>query len=184
MLAAFSAQAGARTGYCGKPRRSGRPAEHSLFLWIAACRDESGQAGKSPSPAAGATGGNAVLFTAAPEALANPDLCVPLIVCLLQPPSVADDRLVATEGAQGSRSPRCGLVFCFWQCDKKNHGWREGPPVTVSCQVSICWSGLHPPASQFRTKREYCFAVLEASPSLRTLAGLKRLYDQVDSSTR
>jgi hypothetical protein len=34
----------------------------------------------------------------------------------------------------GSRSPRCGLVFRFWQCDKKNHGWREGPPLTVSWQ--------------------------------------------------
>ena len=31
-------------------------------------------------------------------------------------------------------SPRFDVVFCFWQCDKKNHGWREGPPVTVLCQ--------------------------------------------------
>jgi len=23
-------------------------------------------------------------------------------------------------------SPRIDLVFRFWQCDKKNHGWREG----------------------------------------------------------
>ena len=29
-------------------------------------------------------------------------------------------------------SPRVDVVFRLWQCDKKNHGWREGPPVTVS----------------------------------------------------
>jgi hypothetical protein len=28
---------------------------------------------------------------------------------------------------------------------KRINGWREGPPVTVSWQVSICWPGLHPP---------------------------------------
>jgi len=31
-------------------------------------------------------------------------------------------------------SPRFDVVICFWQCDKKNQGWREGPPVTVLCQ--------------------------------------------------
>jgi hypothetical protein len=25
-------------------------------------------------------------------------------------------------------SPRVGVVFRLWQCDKDNHGWREGPP--------------------------------------------------------
>ena len=30
-------------------------------------------------------------------------------------------------------SPRVDVVFCFWQCDKENHGWREGPPLTVPC---------------------------------------------------
>jgi hypothetical protein len=28
-------------------------------------------------------------------------------------------------------SPRVDVVFRLWQCDKKNHGWREGPPLTV-----------------------------------------------------
>ena len=31
-------------------------------------------------------------------------------------------------------SPRVDVVFRLWQCDKENHGWREGPPVTVLCQ--------------------------------------------------
>jgi len=30
--------------------------------------------------------------------------------------------------------PAACLVFRFWQCDKENHGWREGPPLTVPCQ--------------------------------------------------
>jgi hypothetical protein len=41
--------------------------------------------------------------------------------------------------------PRDHVVFRLWQCDKENHGWREGPPLTVPAKVSICWPGLHPP---------------------------------------
>src|SRR5206468_801268 len=29
-------------------------------------------------------------------------------------------------GRGESRSPRLGLVIRHWQCDKENHGWREG----------------------------------------------------------
>ncbi|HXM44801.1 MAG TPA: hypothetical protein VN924_26430 [Bryobacteraceae bacterium] len=32
--------------------------------------------------------------------------------------------------------PRVGLVFWLWQCDKENHGWREGH-LDRRCQVSI-----------------------------------------------
>jgi len=31
-------------------------------------------------------------------------------------------------------SPRIDLVFRFWQCDKENHGWREGLPLTVAAK--------------------------------------------------
>jgi len=27
--------------------------------------------------------------------------------------------------------PPVDVVFHLWQCDKENHGWREGPPLTV-----------------------------------------------------
>jgi len=55
-------------------------------------------------------------------------------------------------------SPRIDLVFRFWQCDKKNHGWREGPPVTVACQSFDLLSGPSPSRqNQTRTKKEYCF---------------------------
>jgi len=54
-------------------------------------------------------------------------------------------------------SPRDDVVFRLWQCDKENHGWREGPPLTVPAKVSICWPGLHPPGkiSFERKKKEY-----------------------------
>ena len=45
----------------------------------------------------------------------------------------------------GTWSPRIDLVFGLCQCDKENHDWREGLPLTVSAQVSISWKGLHPP---------------------------------------
>ena len=68
---------------------------------------------------------------------------VPVVVGLLEPPAVADDGVVcrkadtaAAAGASGT-SPRIGVVFGLWQCDKENHGWREGLPLTVACQVSI-----------------------------------------------
>jgi hypothetical protein len=64
-------------------------------------------------------------------------------------------------------SPRLNVVFCFRQCDKKNHGWREGPPWPFSAKFSIYWPGLHPPAKSVRTKKEYSFTLQPASLSLK-----------------
>jgi hypothetical protein len=66
---------------------------------------------------------------------------VDLVVGLFAPLAMADDGLVAAQRAspwqqtqrQGGR-PRIDLVFRFWQCDKENHGWREGLPLTVSAK--------------------------------------------------
>jgi hypothetical protein len=41
-------------------------------------------------------------------------------------------------------SPRVDVVFGLWQCDKENHGWREGPPVTVLCQSFDLLAGPSP----------------------------------------
>jgi hypothetical protein len=30
--------------------------------------------------------------------------------------------------------PRVDVVFHFWQCDKENHGWRAGLPLTVAAK--------------------------------------------------
>ena len=54
----------------------------------------------------------------------------------------------AATDATGSTSPRIVLVFCLRQCDKKNRGWREGPPLTVPCQSFDPLAGLHPPDKQ------------------------------------
>jgi len=61
----------------------------------------------------------------------HPDGFVLIIVALTPSPPVADDRVVTANGASPREKvqrdhPRVGLVFRFWQCDKKNHGWREG----------------------------------------------------------
>ena len=93
----------------------------------------------------------------------HPDAFVLVIVGLAQSPAVADDRVVAGKpgiAAAGDPTglPRLDVVFGVWQCDKKNHGWREGPPLTVACKVSICWPGLHPPGKvRFKRKKNTAF---------------------------
>ena len=41
-------------------------------------------------------------------------------------------------------SPRVDVVFRLWQCDKKNHGWREGLPLVLPARIAPA-TGLHPP---------------------------------------
>jgi hypothetical protein len=60
--------------------------------------------------------------------------------------------------------PRVDVVFRLWQCDKKNQGWREGPPLTVPCQSFDLLPGLHPPVKSVSTKKEYCFTSEDATP--------------------
>ena len=63
------------------------------------------------------------------------------------------------------QSPRIGLVFWLWQCDKENHGWREGPPLTVVLAREFrSVEGLHPPDKPTRTKEEYCLPPVPATP--------------------
>jgi len=83
------------------------------------------------------------LATRRTDSASHPDPGAPVIVALTPPPSVADDRVVsATRTAprqQLQRNhpgsvPRVGVVFRLRQCDKENHGWREGLPLTVPCE--------------------------------------------------
>jgi len=70
------------------------------------------------------------------DSASYPDPVVALVVCLLAPLAMADDGIVAAKRT----SPReqfqweGGLVLRLWQCDKKNHGWREGRPLTVAAK--------------------------------------------------
>ena len=70
------------------------------------------------------------------DSASHPDAFVPVIVGLAEPPSMADDRVVPANRTSPRQevqagSPRVDVVFRLWQCDKENHGWREGPPLTV-----------------------------------------------------
>ena len=71
-------------------------------------------------------------------------------------------------------SPRIELVFWLRQCDKENHGWREGPPLTVVLAREFrSVEGLHPPDKPTRTKEEYCLPPVPATPlTLSRLAGI------------
>src|ERR1022692_3011790 len=64
-----------------------------------------------------------------------------------------------TTAAGGPRgSPRVDVVFCFWQCDKENHGWREGPPLTVPCESSDLLAGPSPSGKvSFEQKKNTAF---------------------------
>ena len=51
------------------------------------------------------------------------------VVALAEPPSVTGDRILPADIAAAggpAGSPRVDVVFRLWQCDKENHGWREG----------------------------------------------------------
>ena len=70
----------------------------------------------------------------------HPDPVVVLVVRLLTTLAMADDGILrrtadtAAEASAGKAAHRIDLVFGLWQCDKKNHGWREGLPLTVSAK--------------------------------------------------
>jgi hypothetical protein len=70
------------------------------------------------------------------DSASYPDPVVASVVGLLAPLAMADDGIVAAEGT----TPReqfyweGDLVLRLWQCDKKNHGWREGRPLTVAAK--------------------------------------------------
>jgi hypothetical protein len=72
--------------------------------------------------------------------------------------------------------PRVDVVFRFWQCDKENHGWREGRAADRRCQVFDLVTGLHPPGKvSSGTKKEYRVLSVRSQPSLfTTLAGKLR----------
>jgi hypothetical protein len=57
-------------------------------------------------------------------------------------------------------SPRVDVVFRFGQCDKENHGWREGPPLTVLCEsFDLLAPGLHPPAKSASNEKRILLCV-------------------------
>jgi hypothetical protein len=70
------------------------------------------------------------------------------------------------------QSPRIGLVFGLWQCDKENHGWREGPPLTDSLQGCDLWRAFTLPINQLERKRNTAVCRHPQTHSFWGLAGL------------
>jgi hypothetical protein len=55
-------------------------------------------------------------------------------------------------------SPRLDVVFRLWQCDKENHGRREGPPLTVLCKSFDLLVGPSPSDEvSFKRKKNTAF---------------------------
>ena len=68
--------------------------------------------------------------------------------------------------------PRDDVVFRLWQCDKENHGWREGPPLTVPCQsFDLLGRAFTLATKSASNEKEYYLAPTGARSSIRTLAG-------------
>ena len=75
-------------------------------------------------------------------------------------------------------SPRVNVVFHLWQCDKENHGWREGPPLTVSWLEFRSVEGLHPPGI-FKLERKKNTAVCR-HPQTHSFCGLAGILPSID----
>ena len=71
-------------------------------------------------------------------------------------------------------SPRVDVVFRLWQCDKENHGWREGPPVTVLCQsFRSAGRAFTLRLNQFRTKKRIQLCVAGRQPLTQNIGRFK-----------
>src|ERR1700724_1693444 len=73
------------------------------------------------------------------DSASHPSAFVLVIVSLAEPLSVPDDRGVPANWASPREEvqrdlPGVDVVLRVWQCDKKNHVWREAPPLTIPCE--------------------------------------------------
>jgi hypothetical protein len=86
-------------------------------------------------------------------------------VRLLAPNAVTNDRVAAAHWTlsrqqmqrDGGQSPRIDLVFSFRQCDKKNQGWREGPPLFNALPRSDWRWAFTLRSNQFEQKKNIAF---------------------------
>jgi hypothetical protein len=75
------------------------------------------------------------------------------------------------------QSPRIGLVFWLRQCDKENHGWREGPPLTVVLAREFrSVEGLHPPGIFNSNEKRILPSAVIRKRMLWGLAGILPFY--------
>ena len=57
-------------------------------------------------------------------------------------------------------SPRVDVVFRLWQCDKENHGWREGPPRPVPTKVVKPEIPIIEPTGKEAVRKKYSIYML------------------------
>jgi hypothetical protein len=73
-------------------------------------------------------------------------------------------------------SPLIGLVLWLWQCDKENHGWREGPPLTDPSKVAIREGPSPSRYINSNERKNYSLLPPFATPSIPGLAGIKPFF--------
>jgi len=60
------------------------------------------------------------------------------------------------------------------QCDKDNHGWREGPPLTVLFAKASIWRlGLHPPVKSISNEKRILLSVGGREPLIQNIGRYK-----------
>ena len=94
---------------------------------------------------------------------------MPVIVALTELPSVADDRVLTANGTSPREqvqmgSPGSMLSFVSRQCDKENHGWREGPPLTVLCPSFDRLAGPSPSGKVSLERKRILLCVGDCEP--------------------
>ena len=106
------------------------------------------------------------------EPTANQNPAVPKIVRLFASQAVTDDGPVAADGTpsrqQSQRErghPGIGLVFALGQCDKKNQGRREGPPLFNALPKVRFGYGPSPSVKLSVERKEYRFPTARARPA-------------------
>ena len=71
-------------------------------------------------------------------------------------------------------SPRLVIVFRRWECDKENHGWREGPPLSLAWKRFDLLAGPSPSGKISSNEKRILLSIPHARRrQLGTLAGIK-----------
>ena len=118
------------------------------------------------------TGQNRESHSARPaHPAADPNPVVAFVVGLFPPPAMTGDRVLAAprtpswqERQRKCSHPGSDLSSGSDSAINRNHGRREGPPLTVFLAGEFrSVEGLHPPEYSIRTKKEYCRLTLSAN---------------------
>jgi hypothetical protein len=79
-------------------------------------------------------------------------------------------------------SPRVDVVFGLWQCDKENHGWREGPPETVLRQSLDLLAGPSPSGKveSVSNEKRILLCVRGRAPLTQDIGRFRSTFGQLD----